>query len=149
GESESFLAAAVDRVSSSARDRSLVRDRSSIAQHHQPGAVAIGKVKKARVRVLEDFTRVAILAGGRATPRGRAGTRRQVVADEDRRERVGDVHRAHALVVPGDVDEAWRALVEPRQVRRGAGAAARPVAIADELLSLLIEVVRHIVEPEG
>src|SRR5262245_62755511 len=69
--------------------------------------------------------------------------------DEDRREWIGDVHHAHAFVIPGDVDEARRALVEPRQMRRGAGAAARPIAIADELLSLLIEVVRYVVEPEG
>src|SRR5262249_45665227 len=132
GESQSFVSA--NETSSPARDWSLVRDRPSIAQHHQPGAVAIGKVKKPRVRVLEDFTGVAILARGRATPRGGAGARRQVVPDEDRRERVGDVHRAHAFVVPGDIDEARRALVEPRQMRGGARAATRPIAIADELL---------------
>src|SRR6476660_3117396 len=122
--------------SSSARDRSLVGDRTSIAQHHQPGAVAIGKVKKACVGVLEDFAGVAILAGGRARPRRRAGARRQEVPNEDRRERIGDVHRAYAFVIPGDVDEAWRALVEPRQMRGGAGAAARTVAITDERLPL-------------
>src|SRR5919197_1772258 len=88
--------------SSSARDRSLVRDRPRIAQHHQSGAVAIGKVKKARVRVLEDLAGVAILACSRAWASRRAGARRQKVTDEDRRERIGDIHRAHALVIPSD-----------------------------------------------
>src|SRR5215813_9825622 len=69
--------------------------------------------------------------------------------DENRCERIGDVHRAHALIVPGDVDEARRALVEPGQMRGGAGAATGTVAIADELLALLIEIIRHVVEPEG
>src|SRR3954449_6296412 len=137
----SLLAAQIVKQygSSSARDRSLVRDRSSIAQHHQSGAVAIGKVKKARIRVLEDFPSVAILARGRPRPRGRAGARRQEVTNEDRREWIGDIHRAHALVIPGDVNEARRALVEPGQMRGSAGAAAGPIAIADELLPLRIE----------
>ena len=110
----------------------------------QPAAVAVGQVQQARVRILEDLAGMAIPA-----PVRRARTRREEVPDEHRRERIGDVHRPQALVVPGDVDEARRALIEHRQVRRRARAAAGAVGVADEHALLRVETIRDVIEAEG
>ena len=109
----------------------------------EPAAVAVGQVEEASRWVLENFPGLAVAAAGHGK------TRRQEMPDEGRRERIGNIHRAHALVVPGDVDEARRALVLPWQMRACCRAAAGTSAVADELALLRIEHVGDMREPEG
>src|SRR5687767_3142125 len=96
----------------SPRNGWVLLNRACPLEDSEPTPVTVGDVDEVGIRVLENLPGLPVNISEGCIFRG------QVVSNLPRQKRIGDIPHSKALIVPGLVKEARRAVVEPRIVDR-------------------------------